>query len=159
MAATVVSGFSNEVAQWQPPTYAPLKPNLYEGRLRHAFFSKTFNNEAAGANIALCTIPKGARIVAGEFCFSASTGTATIAIGIMDKGGSGFIDAANSVSDNTAFFLAAAAVTVTTMQGFANTQALNYGYETEKEDYLTLTTAVAAMTTQVLKGRVTYIVD
>lgn len=159
MAATVLDGYSTEQAQIQPPTYAPLKPNQYEGRIRCAFFSKVFTTEAVATDLALCVIPKGARILGGQLCFSASTGTATIAIGIMDKAGSGFIDAALSVSDNIAFFLAAAAITVTTMQEFGATQALNYGYETEKEVYVTLTTGTAVMAAQTLKGFVRYVVD
>lgn len=159
MPATVIDGYSVELAGIQPPTYAPLKPNQYEGRIRVAYFTKTFASEAAGLDLALCAIPKGARILFGSFWVSASTGTATLSIGLMDKAGTGFIDAALSVSDNVAFFLAAAAVTETTEQRFANSIALNFGYETEKECYLTLTTAAAAMGTQSLRGYLAYTVD
>lgn len=159
MPATVIDGYSAELAQVNPPNYSPLKPNQENGRVRMSFFTKTFASEAAGLDLALCKLPKGARIVGGEISFSASTGTATIAVGLMGKDGSGFIDAANSVSDNTALLLAAAAITTTPVVRLANTQALSYGYETEKELYVTLTTAVAAMGTQVLKGHIAYIVD
>ena len=159
MAATVIDTFSTELAQVQPPVYAPLKPNQYEGRIRVGFFTKVFVTEAAGTDVALIPLPKNARVLFGSFWVSATTGTATIAIGLMDKAGSGFIDAALSVSDNIAFFLAAAAVTVTTEQRFANTIVLNFGYETEKECYLTLTTGTAAMASQTVKGYVAYVVD
>lgn len=159
MAATVINSYSTQLAQVQPPNYAPLKPNEYEGRVRVAHFTKVFATEASGEDVALVALPKNARIINGTFYVSASTGTATLAFGLMDKAGSGFIDAAGVVSDNIAFFLAAAAVTVLTEQRFAATIALNYGYETEKEVYVTVSTGTAAMAGQTLKGHVLYVVD
>lgn len=159
MAATVIDRYGAELTQVQPPMTGPLKPNQYEGRLRIAFFTIVFTTDASGTDVAVCILPKTARVILGSFWVSASTGTATLSVGLMDKAGSGFIDAALSVSDNVAFFLAAAAVTVTTEQRFANTIALNFGYETEKEVYVTITTGTAAMAGQTLKGYVGYVVD
>lgn len=159
MSATVISGYSAELTQVAPPNFAPLKPNQLHGRKRVAFFSKTFASESAGANIALCVLPKGARITGGDISFSATTGSATIALGLAGKDLTGYIDAAGSVSDGVALLLAAAAITTTPRVPFANTQALYYGYETEKELWLTLTTAAASMGTQVLKGHIEYVVD
>lgn len=160
MSATVLAGYGNELNQVQPPVYAPLKPNQQGGRLRTATFSKTFASEAAGLNIALALIPRGSRIIGGQFQFSASLGgTTTVSLGLMDKAGSGTIDTAASVSDNVAALYAATALTATTKQEIAATQALKYGYETEKDLYLTLTTAAGSMGTQVLQGHVTYVLD
>lgn len=159
MPITVIDSYSAELTANLAPLYAPLKPNQYEGRIRVAYFTKTFASEAAGHDVALCVLPKNARIISGSFWVSASTGSATLAIGLKGRDESGFIDAAGLVSDNTAFFLAAAAVTVLTEQRFANTIALNAGYELEKECYVTLVTAAAAMTTQSLRGFILYVVD
>lgn len=159
MPATVIDRYGSELTQVNPPNYAPLKPNEYEGRVRIARWSVVFTTDAAGTDVALHVLPKNARVINGTFYVSASTGTATLAIGLMGKDGSGFIDAANTVSDLVTFFLAAAAVTVLTEQRYANTLALNYGYETEKECYVTLTTGTAAMAGQTVRGHTLYVVD
>jgi len=160
MAATAINSRSNELAQILAPLYGPLKPNQQHGRVRLAVFTKTFAAEAAGEDVALCVLPKGARILGGEFIFSATLGgTATISFGLMDKAGSGFIDTLLSVSDNVALLFAATALTATAKQVLAATVALSYQYETEKELYVTCTTAAAAMGTQVLTGHILYAVD
>jgi len=159
LAATVIDGYSGELGQIQPPAYSPLKPNQKEGRIRVAHFTKTFASEAAGLDLALVELPKGARILRGEISVSASTGSATLSIGLAAKDGSGFIDAANSVSDAVALGFAAAAVTTTALVEIFATQALYRYYECEKPTYVTLTTAAAAMGTQVLKGAIYYVVD
>jgi secreted trypsin-like serine protease len=159
MAATVINSYSAELTQIQPPLYAPLPPNKQHGRIRVAYFTKVFATEAAGEDVALVTIPKGARLLSGQITVSATTGTATLSVGLMGKDGTGFIDAAGSVSDDVAACLAAAAITTTPKVPFLQTQALKYGYETEKELYLTLTTAVAAMAAQTITGHLEYAVD
>lgn len=159
MAWPTIDSYSNELASVQPPLYAPLQPNELHGRKRIAFFTKTFASEAAGEDVALCVIPKGARIIGGAISFSATTATAQISCGLKGKDNSGYIDAALSVADDVDAVLAAAAITTTPKVALANSQALFYGYETEKELYLTLTTSVAGMGTQVLKGHIEYVVD
>ena len=159
MPATVIDRYGTELTQIQPPNYAPLKPNEYEGRVRIARWSVVWTTDAAGTDVAVHKLPKGARVINGTWYTSASTGTATIAIGLMGADGTGFIDAAGLVSDNVAFFLAAAAVTVLTEQRYANTIALNYGYETEKEVYVTVTTGTAVMAGQTFRGHTLYVVD
>jgi len=159
MAATVLVGYSNEQGQIQPPTYAPLRPNQREGRVRFAYFSKTFASEAAATNIGLTELPKGARIIDGEITVSATTSTATIAIGLMAKDGSGFIDTANSVSDGVAYGLVAVAITTTAIVPIFATQALYRNYETQKPLIVSLSTGTAAMGTQVAQGWVRYVVD
>jgi hypothetical protein len=159
MAATVIAIYSTEVAANLPPLYAPLTPRQREGRLRVATFNKTFATDAVGS-IALCVLPAQARILNGEFIFSATLGgTTTWAVGLAAKDGSGFLDVAGVVSDNTAALFAATALASTAKQVLAATVALSYGYDTEKELYVTGTWAAAAMGTQVLKGHIVYVVD
>lgn len=158
-AATTINNYSTERAQVNPPNYSPLKPNQYEGRVRMAMFTRVYATEAAGDTTALCVIPKGARILRIIESVSATTGSATLSFGLMDKLLSGFIDTANSVSDSTTFFSAAAAQTTTAQVEVANTQALNWLYATQKECYLTVTTAAAAMAGQTLMGYLLYSVD
>lgn len=160
MSATVLDSYGAELLSVQPPLYAPLKPNQQGGRVRMSVFSKTFASEAAGLDLGLVVIPKGARILNGEFQFSATLGgTTTVSFGLMGKDKSGFIDAALSVSDDVAALFVATALASTAKQVLAATQALKYGYETEKELYLTLTTAAGSMGTQVLFGHLVYVVD
>lgn len=159
MPATVIDSLSTELTQVAPPNYQPLKTNQKEGRARIAVFTKVFATEGAGHDVALCALPKNARILGGSFFVSASTGAATLAFGLMDKAGTGFIDAAGVVSDDTAFLVAAAAVTVLVRQDIPATIAKNFAYETEKEVYVTVSTAAAAMAGQTLKGYILYAVD
>lgn len=159
MAATVLDGYSVELAQIQPPNYAPLQPNKYEGRIRVSHFTKTFASESAGLDLGLVILPKGARILGGGAWISASSGSATISFGLMDPLGTGYIDKALSVSDGTAYLKALAAMTATTVYPLADGTALYYGYECEKQLYVTLTTAAAAMGTQTMKGHIIYAVD
>lgn len=159
MAATTINSYSDELEAALPPLYAPLKPNQYEGRQRVAFFTVTLASQAAGEDIAVAIIPKGARILGGLIVASATlSNSAQVSVGLMAKDASGYIDAAESVSDDVAA-LKAAAVLSTTQVPFAITSALKYGYETEKELYLTLTTSVGTVGTEVIKGHLTYVVD
>lgn len=159
MAATVIDDYGDELTQNRPPLYAPLKPNEQHGRIRSCFFTFTSATEGSGTDVALAVIPKGARILQGTISVSATTGSATIALGLMGKDGSGYIDSANTVSDGTALLLAAAAITTTAKVAFAATQALYYGYEAQKELYLTMTTGAAALSSQVIKGHIEYVCD
>jgi hypothetical protein len=77
----------------------------------------------------------------------------------MAKNGSGYLDAALSVADNVAYLKAAAAQTTTTPVDLAATVALGMLYETEKELYVTVTTAAAAMAGQTLSGYIMYVVE
>jgi len=160
-AATVLTGYGVEgtVISSTPSTYAPLKPDQFMGRLRIATFSKLWATEAAGTNIGLTVIPKGARVISGMVQVSSTTGSATIAIGVAGYDGSGFIDSANSVSDNTGFFLAAQTITTTAQVPLAATIAINSLYETSKQLWLTATTAAAAMAGQTMTGWIVYVLD
>jgi hypothetical protein len=159
-AATVIAGYGTELAAQQPPIYAPLKPNQQGGRVRATFFTLTYATQGAGTSIALGIIPRGARILNGEFIASATFGgTTTISVGLAGKDGSGFIDAAGVTSDGVALLFAAVALTATTKQVLAATVALSYGLEVGRDCYITITNAVAAVGTQVVTGHLFYTVD
>jgi len=159
MGATTLNSYSDDLTSSNAPNYAPIKVNKAGGRLRVQYFTVTLASQVAGEDIALCVLPKGARIIGGNIIASASlANSAQVSVGLMDKAGSSYIDAALSVSDNVAI-LKAAAVLSTTMLPFANTQALKFGYETEKELYVTATTSVGTVSTEVITGYVMYAVD
>lgn len=157
--AITIDSYSTELAQVAPPNYAPLKANQQHGRLRIAVFTKQFATEAIGEDVALCKLPKGARILGGAISVSATTGSATLSVGLKGADNSGFIDSANTVADDVDSLLGAAAITTTPKVALANSQALFLGYETEKEVIVTLTTAADAMANQLVKGYVEYAVD
>lgn len=159
MAATTINSYSTDLAANLAPLYAPIKPNIMHGRVRAVYFRKVFATEAAGEDVALAVIPKGARILGGVAGVSATTGSATLSYGLMAKDASGTLDVAAAVSDDVAALKAAAAQTTTAQVALAATPALYYGYETEKELYLTVTTAAAAMAGQTLTGHLLYTVD
>jgi hypothetical protein len=160
--ATTIDNYSTELGQTAPGSpqlYAPVKPNQHRGKVRMSSFTRVYATEAAGDDTALCIIPKGARILGGKAAVSATTGSATLSYGLMAKNGSGYLDAALSVADNVAYLKAAAAQTTTTPVDLAATVALGMLYETEKELYVTVTTAAAAMAGQTLSGYIMYVVE
>lgn len=178
MAATTITRYSNELAQTSPGSpqiYAPLHANQHYGRVRISAFSITFASEASGSSIALCKIPRGARIISGTLAASATlANSATLAVGLMAQDGAGIIHplalagisplntdgtlVTADVSDGTAL-LKAAAAQGTAQVPFAITRALGYLYETAKDLYLTITTGTGAVSTEVLFGHVLYSVD
>jgi len=159
MAQTVIDSYSAELTQGLPPLYAPVKTTQLQGRVRIATFTRQYVTEAAGDDTALVVLPKGAKILNIHLQLSASSGAATLAVGIAGKDKTGFIDGPGTISDSNAFFRAAAALTVTTDTVCGDTQALNTMYETLKEVWITITTAAAAMANQLLTGYVLYVVD
>lgn len=168
--------FSDELTANQAPLYAPLKPNRSEGRVRTANFRLTLASQAAGAVFGVAVLPKGARIIGGELCASATlSNSATLAVGLAGKDNSGYYDDAvaggpgyktdgsavtvgTPVADGGALLKAAAAQGAT-MVPFAITQALGYLYETAKEVYVTLTTGTGTVGTEVVTGSIRYVVD
>lgn len=174
--ATTINSYSDAITANLQPLYAPLKTNLQGGRVRMAFFRVTLASQAAGEDIACCIIPKGARILGGVLAASATlANSATLAVGLMGKDLSGYIDDAvtggpgynttgaatvvgTPIADGVAVLKAAAAQGATQVP-FAITQALGYGYETAKELYLTITTGTGTVSTEVVTGHVLYVVD
>lgn len=179
MAATTISGYSDQLGQTAPgapQTYGPVQANRHYGRVRCSSFKLTLASQASGTSFAVVIIPKGARIISGSIIASATlANSATLAVGLAGKDGTGYIDDAvvggpgikpdgtavtvgTAVSDATACLKAAAAQGATAV-GFALTQALGYLYETAKEVYLTLTTGTGTVSTEVVTGHVLYVVD
>ena len=173
MAVTL---YSTEITANLAPLYAPLKTNQSYGRVRCSSFKFTAAATASGTTIAVAIIPKSARIISGSIIASATlANTAQVSVGIAGKDATGYYDDAVASgpgfkTDNTAVTtgtpvadtvagLKAAAVLGATAVPFVLTQALGYNYETAKEVYLTLTTSVGALTTEVITGHVFYVVD
>ena len=153
MAATVIDSYADELESYVNDG-ALMDTNLSFARTFAIPFVVTLAGQAPGEDIALAIIPKGARILSGTISASATlSNSAQISIGLAAKDGSGYLDAADSVSDSTTY-LKAAATQGTTQVGFALTQALGYLYEAEKDLYLTCTTSVGTVGTEVLKGHV-----
>lgn len=176
MAATVIDDYSvqlNQHAPGSPQTYGPVKANEHYGRVRVSTFRYVFAAQSAGHDVALCIIPKGARILGGILAASATlANSATLAVGLAAKDGSGELKSASqgtalttagassaAAESDAIACLKAAAVQGATQVPFAITQALGYLYETQKEVYLTATTGTGAVTTEVLTGEVRYVVD
>lgn len=173
MAVTV---YADDLEAALPPLYAPLKANRMEGKVRCANFKWTCASEASGTTVAVARIPKGARLLSGSLWASATlANSATLAVGLAGIDGTGNYDQALAsgpgfktdgsavttgavVADSTTAFKAAAAQG-TTKVDFLLTQALGSLYETAKEVYLTLTTGTGTISTEVVTGFVTYIVE
>ncbi len=171
MATTTIGGYSDEITANLQPLYAPIKTNVQGGRVRVADFTLTLASQVNGTSIAVALLPKGARVIGGVLAASATlANSATLAVGLAAKDGTGLIDdgtaispagaAANGtpIADLTAC-LKAAAVQGAAQVGYALTTALGYLYETQKEVYLTLTTGVGTVSTEVVRGHVLYVVD
>lgn len=171
MAATTISGYSDELTANLAPLYAPLKTNRAEGRVRSCNFRLTLASQVSGTSFAVAVIPKGARIIGGELAASATlANSATLAVGLAAKDGTGLIDdgtiiqpdggaASGTAESDQVACLKAAAAQGTTLVPFAITQALGYLYETGKELWLTLTTGTGTVATEVVTGSVRYVVD
>ena len=153
-------------------TQAPA--NLSRSKVITAPFLWTCASEASGTVVNLAKIPKGARLLFGEIIASAAlANSAQVSIGISGADNNGYYDdatfsalkpdgTANSVGTpvaDSATALKAAAVLSTTKVGFCLTTALGFLYETTKEVYLTATTSVGTISTEVVRGYITYAVD
>lgn len=172
MAATTITKLSDELVANTYPAYAPLPPNRSGGRLRTGNFTLTLASEASATSFGVLRIPAGARLITGSIIASATlANSATIAVGLAAIDASGVIHRGTSggkntdgttvsadVSDAVALLKAAAALGATAT-AFLLTQALGYLYKTDKEVYLTLTTGTGAVTTEVITGHITYVVD
>jgi hypothetical protein len=108
-------------------------------------FTKTLASSglAIADTIDLCDLPVGARVLFGEFCWSATQGaTATTAIGI---------------AGNTGKYFAAAVTASTAKFEFVATQALGYNTPLTAAEQIVATNAAAAWTaSSVLRGYILY---
>ena len=137
-----------------------LKPNELHGRVRMARFSL---NTGAGATVddtvGLCRLPKNARIIEIFAAFEAMGTSATVDLGLAGNDGSDEIAA--GVDDD--FDMLASVVSVAaagSSYAFANTIALGYGYELQKECLLVATVKGANWAAdKELAGHVLYVTD
>lgn len=112
---------STEYTQVQPPSYAPLKPNQKEGRVRVFISEIVFSGALNGDTIQWGKIPAGARLIGGRLIGNANGAGVTFTLG--DTG-------------STSRFLAATAYNAATTTEVANTYALVAGYEFTAETVL-----------------------
>lgn len=167
MATTVIDSY-NDALENYINNGTKMDTNLSFCRTFLIPFVHTCSAEASGADIALAIIPKGARIISGEIVASATlANSAQISIGLCGKDGTGTIDdvrtgsststagaAVTTAQADSLVCLKAAATQSTTKVGFALTTALGFLYEAQKDLYLTATTSVGALTTEVIRGYV-----
>jgi len=167
MATTVIDTYSDQLESFVTSGEA-MDTNLSFCKTYAIPFVHTCSAEASGSDIALAIIPKGARIISGEIVASGTlANSAQISIGLCGKDGAGTIDdvptgssistagaAVTTAQADSLVCLKAAATQSTTKVGFALTTALGFMYEAQKDLYLTATTSVGAVTTEVLRGYV-----
>lgn len=122
--------------------------NESHGRIRAAFFDvPAVPTTGVGDTMTLCKIPKGARILRGQFVYSVAQGaTATTAIGI----------ASNSIK-----YMGGSLTNATTAFTFADRINLtnNHGVELSAEETIIATNAGAAWTAAAFRGYIEYVVD
>jgi hypothetical protein len=129
-------------------SYAPLKPNQLEGRIRIASFTKTIdasNPVAIGDVVYATKLPMGARVILGSISVSALGTSATMSVGVI--GSAVLFKAATSVAAATQFFFG---------QGVLET---NIEISTANGQTIMLTAAGANYASGTIKGWVLYAID
>ena len=174
MAATTISTYSDALESQVGASNTQAPANLSRSKLITAPFKWTCAAEASGTSIAVAKIPKGARLISGVLAASATlANSATLAVGLAAVDGLGNISDATTawdlttgsagtvgtVESDSTVCLKAAAVQGATQVGFCLTSALGFLYETQKEVWLTLTTGTGSVTTEFVRGYITYAVD
>lgn len=173
MAATSITVYSDALETQVGANATPAPANLSRSNVRCAPWKWTCASEVAGTHVGLVKIPKGARLLSGEIAASATlANSAQISVGLAATDGLGFIDdvptgsststadaAVTTPQSDSTTCLKAAAVQGATKVSFCLTNALGYGYETQKEVWLTLTTSVGTLATEVVRGHILYAVD
>ena len=164
MTLTARDYYSAEVAQSENgQSVSPLKPNEKGGRLRITRFTLTVPTATivATKNVIVAKLPKGARILGVTVMTDGLVTAGDMDVGLSGADATGFIGAGVTAdSDNMladALDVAAAGAVYA-----ASTLALNYGYETLKEVYLTITNPSGAATWaagKLIAGHVEYVVD
>lgn len=120
-------------------------------RLKRAKADITFASQAAGEDVAVFLLKKGSTLYGGNLVADGTlANSAQISVGLMGADGSGYITADNSTTADGVALLKAAATQGTTLVTFGTTAALYWGYTLEKDCYLTVTTSVGTVATEVL---------
>lgn len=163
--ATLPTQTSDQLAITRPFNvgYTELRPADAYGRQRVSYFTRTLGAEAQNSLIALCVVPKNARIIDSTITISAGPGAnVNFDIGLMGRNLNGNIDDTNgaTVADNTSWLGNFAPANVAAKGVFADTQANHYGYTVTKDCYLTATVKTAAVSgAAVIAGIIKYVVD
>lgn len=162
MAAITIDLKSVEVTKQTGTDYQPLKPNELHGRVRIARFSYTTPASVGvtdGQNIALCRLPKGARVIGAFMEFEAMGTGADLDLGLMAVDGTGVIDE-DATSDSETFFADGLDVAAAGNLHTDEILATNYGYELQKECYVVATADTANWDAEKdLVGHIEYVVD
>ncbi len=164
MAATTIDSYADELESYVI-SGERMDTNLSFSKLRIVPFEVTLASQASGEDIALAIIPRGARLIKGELSASATlSNSAQISIGLAGRDGTGYVDDTTGTIPSYAggtttgpltdsvTCLKAAATQSTTLVGFVLTQALGSLYEAKKDLWLTCTTSVGTVGTEVIKG-------
>lgn len=180
MAATTLSTYSDALESQVGSGNTQAPANLSRSRIVIAPFKWTCASEATSTSIGIVKIPKGARLIAGTIAASAALDTsAGLSVGLAAVDGTGIIDdlsgaplvagvatgtstadaAVTTAQSDSTTCLKALAGQSTTKVDFVATSALGYGYETQKEVWLTFTVGTHAVATEIVRGHVTYAVD
>lgn len=172
MAATTINSYSDDITTQRANPGSLLTPAMQGGRVRTCVFTVTLASQGTGEDIAVAVIPKGATLIYGALFASATlANSATLAVGLMGKDGTGYVDdrtttipsyvggtATGPLTDSISCLKAAAAQGATRVE-FLLTQALGLGYVAAKELYLTLTTGTGTVATETVQGYVEYVLD
>ena len=138
-----------------------LSANESIGKVRYAEFDFTVptGGTADTSVVALCEIPAGARIIDGAISQD-GLGNA-LDLGLVAKDNSGYIDADDSVADDTDLFLDGIDTSSAGQDTFASLRAGdgNSGYEVGKECYLVAVAAGAWTADKKLSGNVLFVVN
>ena len=156
--ATTINSYSDAIEAYiADPSGDKLTQADQGGKVHRASFVVTLASQAAGEDIRVATVPAGSQIVGGEIWASATlSNSAQVSVGLMGADGSGYVDRANSDADDVAE-LKAAAVLSTTRLPIAYTSALGFLKSVEKDNYVTLTTSVGTVGTEVIYGYVEWV--
>ncbi len=144
--ATVLS---EQITKIDSVAFDMLQPNEAHGRERIAFFKYTTPASvglADGDIVALCEIPKGARVTGGLICFEA-LGTSVVGkVGIVGSDAKYLTAGTSMAAIGTALL--------------ASTIALNHGVQTTAKERIILTLSGAApAASKIITGVVRYVVD
>lgn len=142
--------YTNESRKFILPAYSQVEAKDVGGKVRVLYFSRSTTdavngNLANGDVIDAGQLPKGARIIGGKLDQDAlgSGVTLTVSLSVSSTALSGALDVAAAGEDV-----------------FANTVALNYGYELTVTERLLITVGGGTpASSKVIKGHLLYVID
>lgn len=153
--------YSEQATKIVAQDYEMLRPDEHYGRRRAHYFEYVV---PAGGIINdylyAMKIPAGARILGGTVVHTSMGTDAAWEIGLKAFDGSGKLDIAGTVSDNTAFLQDEYDCSGGGTDEFANLLDLNYGYRTEKACWVVFYLSGATFPANgIIKGDIEIVVD